>query len=84
VLSFLVLSRSTFSPISDIIVVLDKNNVSLLFNAILLIINSIAFYIGFVMNDLTYTIYVLSSFGGIGYLLLTIYFLKIIKKQSYS
>ena len=84
VLSFLVLSRSSFSPISNIIVVLDKNNVSLLFNVSLFFINSIAFYIGFVMNDLTYTIYVLSSFGGISYLILTIYFLKIIKNQSYS
>ncbi|MDA9092931.1 oligosaccharide flippase family protein [Polaribacter sp.] len=84
VLSFLVLSRSSFSPISNIIVVLDKNNVSLFFNVYLLLVNSIAFYIGFVMNDLTYTIYLLSSLGGIGYITLADYFLKIIKKQSYS
>jgi len=83
-LSFLVLSRSSFSPISNIIVVLDKNNISLLFNAILLIINCFAFYIGFIMHDLTHTIYILSFLGGIAYLVLTIYFLKIIKKQSYS
>ncbi|MDB4167925.1 oligosaccharide flippase family protein [Polaribacter sp.] len=83
-LSFLVLSRSSFSPISNIIVVLDKNNISLLFNAILLIINCFAFYIGCIMHDLTHTIYILSFLGGIAYLVLTIYFLKIIKKQSYS
>lgn len=83
-LSFLVLSRSSFSPISNIIVVLDKNNISLLFNAILLVINCIAFYIGFIMHELTYTIYILSFLGGIAYLILTLYFLKIIKKQSYS
>ncbi|MDC1323486.1 oligosaccharide flippase family protein [Polaribacter sp.] len=83
-LSFLVLSRSSFSPISNIIVVLDKNNISLLFNAILLIINCFAFYIGFITHDLTHTIYILSFLGGIAYLVLTIYFLKIIKKQSYS
>ncbi|WP_162179437.1 lipopolysaccharide biosynthesis protein [Polaribacter sp. Hel1_85] len=82
ILSFLVLSRSSFSPISNIMVVLDKNSISLLFNVYLLIVNIIAFYIGFVKNDLTYTIYILSFLGGIGYLTLAFYFLKIIKKQS--
>jgi len=84
ILSFLVLSRSSFSPISNIIVVLNKNNVSLLFNIYLLLVNIIAFYVGFVKNDLTYTIYLLSSLGGTGYLTLAFYFLKIIKKQSIS
>ncbi|PQJ69509.1 lipopolysaccharide biosynthesis protein [Polaribacter butkevichii] len=82
ILSFLVLCRSSFSPISNIMVVLDKNNISLLFNIYLLIVNIIAFYIGFVKNDLTYTIYILSFLGGIGYLTLAFYFLKTIKKQS--
>ena len=82
ILSFLVLSRSSFSPISNIIVVLNKNNLSLLFNIYLSVINILASYIGFIKSDLIYTIYILSFLGGLGYITLAIYFLKILKKQS--
>ena len=82
ILSFLILCRSSFSSISNIIVVLNKNQISLLFNIYLLIVNISALYIGYVKNDLIYSIYVVSFLGGIGYLTLVFYFLKTIKKNQ--
>lgn len=81
ILSFLILCRSSFSSISNIIVVLNKNQISLLFNIYLLIVNISALYIGYVKNDLIYSIYIVSFLGGIGYLTLVFYFLKTIKKN---
>ena len=82
ILSFLILCRSSFSSISNIIVVLNKNQISLLFNIYLLIVNISALYIGYVKNDLIYSIYIVSFLGGIGYLTLVFYFLKTIKKNQ--
>lgn len=82
VLSFLFFTKSSFSPISNIIVVLNKNHISLLFNIYILLVNCIAFYLGFLKNDLIYAIYLLSFLGGLGYFCLTIYFLRTIKKST--
>ena len=82
ILSFLILCRSSFSSISNIIVVLNKNQISLLFNIYLLIVNISALYIGYLKNDLIYSIYIVSFLGGIGYLTLVFYFLKTIKKNQ--
>lgn len=81
ILSFLVFSKSSFSPISNIMVVLNKNNISLTFNLYLLFINCIAIYFGFCKNNILYTMYLLSFLGGFGYFGLTFYFLKTIKNS---
>ena len=80
VLSFLILAKSSFSPISNIIVILNKNNISLLFNLYLLFINGISFYFGYLNNNLLFAIYLLSFLGGLGYFSLAFYFLKTLKK----
>ncbi|CAL2093082.1 lipopolysaccharide biosynthesis protein [Tenacibaculum sp. 190524A05c] len=80
ILSFLIIARSTFNPISSLIIVLDKNKTGLLFNCYLLLINLIAIYYGNVFNNIIYTISILSFFGGIGYFILLFYFLNCLKK----
>lgn len=82
ILSFLILARSLFNPISNIIIILNKNKISLLFNVYLLCISFLAIYIGFLNNSLIYTLVILSIFGGIGYVLLLIYFLRILKSYK--
>ena len=89
-LSFLILARSTFNPISAIVEVTNKNHIDLIFNTYLLIINLVGFYVGFIYNDLIYMIQLISLFGGIGYLAILWYFMNLlkkytlIKKQSFS
>ncbi|MFY0603631.1 MAG: hypothetical protein JXQ93_06750 [Flavobacteriaceae bacterium] len=80
ILSFLILARTSFNPISSLIVVLNKNHISLLFNVYLLLINLIAIYIGFLYQDISISIIILSAFGGLGYLVLLLYFLNVLKK----
>ncbi|MFK5957952.1 MAG: oligosaccharide flippase family protein [Lutibacter sp.] len=86
ILSFLILARSSFNPISNIIIVLNKNKISLLFNLYLLCVNLLGIYIGFLTNNLIYTLTIISIFGGFGYLVLLLYFLKTLKsfKRSYE
>ena len=79
-LSFLVLARATFNPISSLIVVLNKNHVGLIFNIYLLLGNLLAVYLGYLNNSITYTIIISVIFGIIGYLSLLIYFLSYLKK----
>jgi len=79
ILSFLILARSSFNPISNIIIVLNKNHVSLLFNIYLLLVNLIAVYIGYVSSSITLTIIILSILGGGGYIILLLYFLSELK-----
>ncbi len=79
ILSFLILARSSFSPISNIIIILNKNKISLFFNLYLLSINLIAIYLGYLNNSLIYTLVFLSIFGSLGYIFLLIHFLKILK-----
>ena len=80
ILSFLILARTTFNPISSIMIVLNKNHISLYFNIYLLSINLAAIFIGYYANSIIYTIVIVSIFGGLGYLFLLTYFLKILKK----
>lgn len=84
ILSFLILARTAFNPISSLIVILNKNHVSLIFNGYLFLINIIAIYVGYVLNNITATILVLSIFGGIGYLILLLYFTKILKELKHA
>lgn len=86
ILSFLILARSSFNPISNIIIVLNKNKISLIFNLYLLFTNLLALYIGFLNNSLIYALFFLSLVGGLGYILLLIYFLRMLKsfKKDYE
>ena len=79
ILSILILGRSTFNPISSLVVVLNKNLESLIFNIYLFIVNLIAIYFGYLYNDITITILILAIFGGVGYILLLAYFLNHLK-----
>jgi len=80
ILSFLILARTSFNPISNIIIVLNKNHISLIFNCYLLLVNLSAIYIGYLTNSIVNTLVVLSLFGGFGYIALLFYFLKELKK----
>lgn len=79
IMSFLFLARSSFNPISSLIVVKRKNHIGLLFNIYLVIVNIAAIWVGFINKDIRYTIYILSGFGGIGYFTLLFYFGKLLK-----
>jgi O-antigen/teichoic acid export membrane protein len=78
-LSFLILARTSFNPISSLIIILNKNHISLIFNIYLFLINLIAIYVGYINNDIILTIIILSLLGGIGYLVLLFYFFKVLK-----
>lgn len=80
ILSFLILARSSFNPISNIIIVLNKNHLGLLFNSYLLLVNLAAIYIGYTYNNIFQTIVILSLFGGLGYIVLLLYFMKKLKE----
>ncbi len=82
ILSFLIITRSSFNPISSLIVVLDKNKIGLLFNSYLFVVNLIAIYVGTLYHQILYTVIVLSLFSGMGYLVLLNYFLNQLKKQN--
>lgn len=79
IISFYVLCRSSFNPISYITTIVDKLKIELFFNLYLIIINFMAIYIGFQHQNLILTIATFSFFGGIGYLTLLLYFLKKMK-----
>ena len=80
ILSFLIIAKSLFNPISNIIIVLNKNHISLLFNSYLLVVNITALVIGNAFSNIIISISLLSFFGGLGYVFLLIYFLKKLKK----
>ncbi|SDX10633.1 Membrane protein involved in the export of O-antigen and teichoic acid [Lutibacter oricola] len=82
ILSFLILAKSAFIPISDIIIVLKKNHMHLIFNCYLFIINFFGFYIGHLYNSINISLILITFFGCIGYLSLLFYSLKEIKKVA--
>jgi O-antigen/teichoic acid export membrane protein len=82
ILSLLVFARTSFNPISSLIVVLNKNSEGLIFNSYLFIVNLIAIYFGYLYGDITITIFILATFGGIGYFLLLAYILNHLKYIS--
>lgn len=81
-LSFLILGKISFSPISFIIVICNKMHIGLIFNTILLSINIISIYIGSLYNDIILTIKILSFIGGGSYFVLLIYFLSLLKSYK--
>ena len=82
ILSFLFFAKVTYNPISDILVVLNKNHVTLIFNIYQLLISSLAIYIGFIKNNILTTINMISFIGGVGYLFITLYILYYLRKIS--
>lgn len=80
ILSFLILARASFNPISNIIIVLQKNHIGLLFNSYLLLINLVAIFIGYIHQNIIQTLIIVSIFGGLGYFTLLLYFMKELKK----
>ncbi|MCK0130678.1 oligosaccharide flippase family protein [Flavobacteriaceae bacterium F08102] len=81
-LSILVLGQVTFSPISSLIVIINKMKIGLIFNLFLVCINLLAIYIGYQIQDILYTVRILSIGGGLGYILLLLYFLNHLKKNK--
>ncbi len=79
ILSFFVFGQAAFSPISSLIVIINKMHIGLIFNITLALINFIAIYIGNLYNNIEYTILIFSILGGLGYIILLIYFLSILK-----
>jgi O-antigen/teichoic acid export membrane protein len=82
ILSFLILAKSAFTPISDIIIVLNKNHISLIFSFYLLIINFLGFYIGYSYDNIILALCLITIFGGFGYLLQLFYVLNLLKKEK--
>ena len=82
ILSFLFLARASFNPISSLIVVKKKNHIGLIFNIYLVLVNLIAIWYGYDQNDILYTLFILSGFGGIGYFSLLYYFGKLLKNAE--
>lgn len=78
-LSFLMLARITFNPISSLIVVLNKTYEGLIFNSYLFIVNLVAIYLGYYFNNIITTIITLVVLGSIGYLFLLLHFLNHLK-----
>lgn len=80
-LSFWILARSAMNPIASIVVVLNKNKFSLIFNIYLLLVNFIGLYFGVLKNDFLYCIWIFSILSGIGYLVLLFVVLFNLKKN---
>lgn len=82
ILSFFTFSQSSFSPISSIIVVTNKMHIGLIFNISLVIVNFISIYIGNIYNNILITILLFSIVGGLGYIILLLYFLSLLKSYK--
>lgn len=84
ILSFLFLAKSTFIPISDIIIVLKKNHMHLIFNCYLFLVNFSGFYLGYIYNSIILSLLLITFFGSLGYLSLLFYSLKEMKKVTFK
>jgi len=82
ILSIFMLCKSSFSPISSIIIVTNKMHIGLVFNVSLVIINFFAIYIGYIYDNLIFTVLILSIIGGLGYVVLLFYFLSLLKSYK--
>lgn len=67
VLSIWILARSAINPIASIMVVINRNQYSLIFNVYLLIVNLIAIYVGVSYNSFEYCLYIFAIFSSLGY-----------------
>lgn len=80
-LSFWILARSAMNPIASIVMVINKNHYSLIFNIYLLLVNFIGIYVGVQQNDFLYCVWIFSILSGIGYLVLLAAVLYNLKKN---
>ena len=86
-LSFWILARSAMNPIASIVMVINKNHYSLIFNIYLLLVNFVGIYVGVQQNDFLYCVWIFSILSGIGYLVLLgsiLYKLRLNVKESES
>ncbi|PIF44067.1 O-antigen/teichoic acid export membrane protein [Chryseobacterium sp. 52] len=80
-MSFGYLTRSLINPISDILTILKRNNVALVFNIYLFLANIAAIFIG-KEKGITYLVGIFSLFLFIGYGFLYFYIMFILKKNE--
>jgi O-antigen/teichoic acid export membrane protein len=80
-MSFGYLTRSLINPISDILTILKRNNVALVFNIYLFLANIAAIFIGKKMG-ISYLVGIFSGFLFIGYGFLYFYIMFILKKNE--
>lgn len=76
------LIRSLFSPISNIMEILNRNDLGLYLNIFIILMNLFAIRYGNLNNDIILTITTISLLGSIGYLLINLKFLSLINKLS--
>lgn len=81
-LSFWILARSAMNPISPVVMVINKNHYSLIFNIYLLLVNFVALYLGVLKDDFLYCIWSFSILSGTGYLVLLFAVLNELKKYA--
>src|SRR5690606_33602066 len=82
ILSIWILARSAINPIANIVVVINKNQYSLIFNVYLLIVNLIAIYVGVCYNSFEYCLYIFAFFSSLGYIIQLIAVLIDLKKLA--
>ncbi|REC75164.1 hypothetical protein DRF60_16055 [Chryseobacterium elymi] len=80
-MSFGYLTRSLINPISDILTIIKRNNVALVFNIYLFLANIAAIFIGKEMG-VSYLVGIFSGFLFIGYGFLYFYIMLILKKNE--
>jgi len=80
-MSFGYLTRSLINPIADILTILKRNNVALLFNIYLFLANIAAIFIG-KEQGITYLVGIFSLFLFLGYGFLYFYIMLILKKNE--
>ncbi|HCA09078.1 oligosaccharide flippase family protein [Chryseobacterium sp.] len=80
-MSFGYLTRSLINPIADILTILKRNNVALIFNVYLFLANIAAIFIG-KEKGITYLVGIFSLFLFIGYGFLYFYIMFILKKNE--
>lgn len=84
ILSLWILARSAINPIASIMVVINRNQYSLIFNVYLLIINLIAIFAGAYYDNFDYSLYIFTIGSSLGYftqLLAILYDLKKLAKN---
>jgi len=81
-LSFWIIARSALNPISPLIMVINKNHYSLVFNIYLILVNLVSIYIGNLYGNFLLCVWIFSIFSGLGYLILTLLVTDYLKKQN--
>jgi lipopolysaccharide exporter len=67
ILSLWIIARSAINPIATLMVTINRNEYSMIFNIYLLIVNVIAILVGAHFNSFLYCIYIFVFFSSLGY-----------------